>query len=56
MTGPETFDVILKRNEAIVATGAYDALSVRIAARAGARERSVQNHGPHGRHCDRRHG
>lgn len=37
MTGPESLDVILKRNESIVVPGAYDALSARIAARAGAR-------------------
>ena len=37
MTGPESLDVILKRNETIVVPGAYDALSARIAARAGAR-------------------
>jgi 2,3-dimethylmalate lyase len=37
MTGPESLDVILKRNETIIVPGAYDALSARIAARAGAR-------------------
>jgi 2-methylisocitrate lyase-like PEP mutase family enzyme len=37
MTGHESLDVILKRNETIVVPGAYDALSARIAARAGAR-------------------
>lgn len=37
MTAPESLDVILKRNEPILVPGAYDALSARIAARAGAR-------------------
>jgi 2-methylisocitrate lyase-like PEP mutase family enzyme len=37
MTELESLDVILKRNESIVVPGAYDALSARIAARAGAR-------------------
>jgi 2-methylisocitrate lyase-like PEP mutase family enzyme len=37
MTEPESLDVILKRNESIVVPGAYDALSARIASRAGAR-------------------
>jgi 2,3-dimethylmalate lyase len=37
MTGPESLDDLLKRNETIVVPGAYDALSARIAARAGAR-------------------
>src|ERR1700683_1993435 len=34
---PESLDVLLKRNESIVVPGAYDALSERIAVRAGAR-------------------
>jgi 2-methylisocitrate lyase-like PEP mutase family enzyme len=37
MTEPESLDVILKRNETVVVPGAYDALSARIAMRAGAR-------------------